>query len=224
MQAIGVTKGDIKKFKNIVHKVNKKAGLSWFNDFIKSQDNSLMPIDKDKLNEEMKNRELSADQECYIRKMVYFINCEEKHYIEFERMYNSHTSEEGKSAFEKHFNSIAPNSGSAQLEHFRLGNKNMTGLRWDLVRGMGAEGLNVPTENGSHSFITGINKKLYEVTVIHETLGHGIPSSLKWSAADNNKHAIQMDSLIRRLIGEEERNDPGHGFKKGDSIINQLPE
>lgn len=84
----------------------------------------------------------------------------------------------------------------------------------------GGEGFNVPTKNGSHSFIiSGVpNGKNTEraVTSGHEVLGHGIPSARGMTPAENNSNAIRMDNLVRRLLGLHQRDGSDHaGYKQG---------
>ncbi len=83
----------------------------------------------------------------------------------------------------------------------------------------GGEGLNIPTKNGSHSFIIyGVPNEKTEraVTSGHEVFGHGIPSSRKESDANNNTNAIRTDNLIRRILNLPQRDGRDHaGGKEG---------
>lgn len=78
-------------------------------------------------------------------------------------------------------------------------------------------GLNVPTTNGSHSFIgSGVTGDERAVTSGHELFGHGIPSAKKIGPKANNANAIRTDNLIRRMLGIPERDGSDHGgFKEG---------
>ena len=88
-----------------------------------------------------------------------------------------------------------------------------------VVDGFGGSGLNVPTTDGSHSFIlegTGVSHPLSrrELTTLHEVFGHGIPSAKKTSHKINSENAVRTENLVRRVIGlKQQRDGTNHGAK-----------
>ena len=82
-------------------------------------------------------------------------------------------------------------------------------------------GYNVPTQRGSHSFVSGdLQGKERAVTSGHEVFGHGIPATNNLTPAENNANAIRADNLIRRLLGLPQRDGSDHGGYKEGHIIN----
>ena len=76
-------------------------------------------------------------------------------------------------------------------------------LRVSLVEGLGKEGFNVSTADGSHSFVSSL-------------FGHGIPSANGLYSSDNNNNAIRTDNLIRRLLKMPQHDGSVHsGYKEG---------
>ena len=108
-----------------------------------------------------------------------------------------------------HMNGVQAGAGDAMVPNGTLSSA--------LITGLGGEGFNVPTKNGSHSFISsGVTGNERASTSGHEVFGHGIPSAEGASPSDNNANAIRTDNLIRRMLGMPQRDGKDHGgYKEG---------
>jgi len=87
-----------------------------------------------------------------------------------------------------------------------------TSRKADEVKAAGGSGQNFPTSDGSHSVIlegTGITNSggRREIDTFHEVFGHGIPTAKKTTDAINNRHAIQRENLVRRVLGIKQQRD-----------------
>lgn len=153
--------------------------------------------------------ELTKDERAYVDVVTNTINSKEKQVVEY-LSYGDDASSSGAAAVKDYFTSkglptpLTPNGD----------------LKAATISVFGGEGFNVPTKNGSHSFIiSGVpNEKNTEraVTSGHEVLGHGIPSARGMTPAENNSNAIRMDNLVRRLLGLHQRDGSDHaGYKQG---------
>ena len=99
-----------------------------------------------------------------------------------------------------------------------IGNKIVTpdgNLSSAFIRNAG-EGLNIPTPDGSHSFIgSSLQGMERAVTSGHEVFGHGIPAAKKLTPVENNANAIRTENLIRRILGLTQTDGHNHGgYKK----------
>lgn len=216
-EIIGVTKEDAQNFKSDIYLILAGDKLSGVRALIDIAGSKFKGIDAGALSKAMEGVEISEDQKAYINILTGAINSEESHKVEY--LTCEFTSSEGGQAFKNYMNGVQDG----------IGDKMVTSdgkLSAGIVRNSG-DGLNVPTKNGSHSFIgsskTGNDRA---VTSGHEVLGHGIPGSKKKTRAENNTNAIRTDNLIRRILGMPERDGSDHGgYKEGDiKDPKKLPE
>lgn len=170
-----------------------------------------MKVDQDKLSVALKEIELSADEQTYIDMVTNTINSSAKHKIEY-------ISGDFASSDKGYMNTVQEGVGDKMV--------NSDGrLSAGIVKAYG-DGYNVPTKDGSYSFIgAGVRGNKWSVTSSHEVFGHGIPSSKKLSPASNNDNAIRTDNLTRRLLNMPERDDSNHGGYNAGHITepNKLP-
>ena len=91
------------------------------------------------------------------------------------------------------------------------------------VKALGGSGFNVSTSDGSHSIILegeGVMNTLGRrvLDTFHEMFGHGIATGNNVSNEDNNTNAIQLENLVRRVLGiEEQRDGSNHSGGKIDN-------
>jgi len=204
---IGVTSQDAQNFKSDVYSILSGDKLAGVRALIDAKGSTFNSINADALGKAMTGLELSEDQKAYINIVVGAINSEDSHKVEY--LTGDFTSKEGGTAFKDHMNSVQSGIGDMMVTPEGK-------LSSGIVKNSG-DGLNVPTKNGSHSFI-GASKtgKDRAVTSTHEVLGHGIPSANKKTPAENNANAIRTDNLARRLLGMPERDGSDHGgYKEG---------
>jgi hypothetical protein len=212
---IGVTKQDAKKFKEDIHLVLANDKFAGLRALIDVKGKTFKHIDGAALTKALDGIELSADERTYIDMVTNTINSKDKHSVEY--VSGDFTSSEGATAFKEHMNKTQAGAGDKMLTPD--GNLS-TGIIDRLV------GLNVPTADGSHSFISSkVEGKERAITSGHELFGHGIPSSKKLTAAENNANAIRTDNLIRRLLGVPESDGKNHGGYNEGHITepNKLP-
>jgi len=143
------------------------------------------------------------------------INSKETHKVEY-LSYADNASSEGAGAVKDYLNTVQQD----------FGNRIVTpegDLKAAVSSAFGGEGYNVPTKDGSHSFIisgapNGQNTER-AVTSGHEVFGHGIPSARKETTAQNNTNAIRADNLIRRILGLPQRDGSNHAGGKEGQIV-----
>jgi hypothetical protein len=164
-------------------------------------------IDGSALSSAMEGLTLTDDESAYITMITGAINSKDIHKVEY--VSGDFISDEGAEAFVNHMNNT---NG--------LGDKILTkeGKVSSIWISNSGGGMNVPTKNGSHSFIGGrLEGAERAVTSGHEVFGHGIPSAKKLTRAENNANAIRTDNLIRRIIGLPQRDGSDHGgHEEGD--------
>lgn len=206
-QIIGVTKKDAQNFKADIHKVLADEKFAGVRTLIDVKGSTFKSIDAKALSTALDGVSLSADEKAYIDMVTNTINSKDVHKIEY--LSGEFTSTEGATAFKDHMNKTQAGVGDAMVPNGKLSAS--------LIDTMVGGGLNVPTKNGSHSFIgSGVTGDERAVTSGHELFGHGIPSARHFGAKANNANAIRTDNLIRRLLGMPERDGSDHGgFKEG---------
>lgn len=216
-EIIGVTKQDAQNFKADVYSILSGDKLAGIRALIDVKGSTFNKIDKDALGKATTGLELSTDQKTYLDILVGAINSDDSHKVEY--LSGDFTSSDGATAFKDHMNGVQKGIGDMMLTPEGK-------LSVGIVKNSG-DGLNVPTKDGSHSFI-GASKtgKDRAVTSGHEVLGHGIPSAKKKTIAENNTNAIRTDNLIRRLLGLTERDGSDHGGYKEGQITDpkKLPQ
>jgi RHS repeat-associated protein len=213
---IGVTRQDARKFKADIHLVLADKKFEAVRALIDLNGAKFKYIDATALSTAIGGiTNLSEDEKAYIDVVTNTINnVKEVHKIEY--LTEATTSTEGAEAFRNHMNSVDTEA--------KLGDKMLVDgeLKTDLVKGVGGEGLNVPTSNGSHSFITtNAEGKERSVTSGHEVFGHGIPSARKLGSSESNGNAIRADNLIRRLFKMTQRDGRNHSGYNDGHITNQ---
>jgi RHS repeat-associated protein len=211
---IGQTKDDARKFKEDVHKVLADKKFDNVRALIDVKGKAFKHIDGTALAKALDGVELSVDEKAYVDVVSNTINSKEKHTIEY--VSGEFTSSEGATALKDHMNKTQAGTGDNMLTP--EGNLS-TGIIDRLV------GLNVPTKDGSHSFISSKSQGNDRATTSnHELFGHGIPSSRGMSAADNNSNAIRMDNLVRRIFGMPQRDGNTQGGYHGGYNEGQIKD
>ena len=211
----GITKQDAKNFRHDNYKVLADDKFANIRTLIDIKRKSFISIDAEKLNSAIDGLSLTDDERAYITMITYAINSKEVYKVEY--VGGEYTSMEGADAFVNHMNKELGDG---------IGNKMVTPdgkLSSGFIKNSG-NGLNVPTPNGSHSFIyIGNNIQVDErpITSGHEVFGHGIPAAKKLSPAENNANAIRTDNLIRRIMGLPQRDGSDHGGYKEGHINDQ---
>jgi hypothetical protein len=203
---IGVTRQDARKFKADIHLVLADKKFEAVRALIDLNGAKFKYIDATALSTAIGGiTNLSEDEKAYIDVVTNTINnVKEVHKIEY--LTEATTSSEGAEAFRNHMNNADPEA--------KIGDKLTANgeLSTQIVKGIAGEGLNVPTQDGSHSFIVeGLESKTRASTSGHELFGHGIPSARKLEPSINNGNAIRADNLIRRLLGVSQRDGKNHG-------------
>ncbi|MDM1356005.1 hypothetical protein [Myroides marinus] len=203
----GVTKKDAQNFKSDIHLTLADKKFDGVRALIDIKGSTFKSIDAKALSTALNGVTLSADERTYVDMVTNTINSTDVHKIEYTT--GANTSSDGATAFKDHMNGVQAGIGDVVVPNGQLSTS--------LVEGLGKEGFNVPTKNGSHSFIS-LNVQGNErvSTSGHEVFGHGIPSEKKLSPRDNNANAIRTDNLIRRILGMPQRDGKDHGgYKKG---------
>ncbi len=207
---IGATKDDAKKFKEDVHKVLADKKFETLRALIDVKGKKFKQIDKEALTKALDGVELSADEKAYVDVVTNTINAKEKHTVEY-LANGDNASSDGATAVNDYFQSKGlPKITTPEGD-----------LKAATIAVFGGEGFNVPTKDGSHSFIIPGGKNTERaVTSGHEVFGHGIPSSRGESPELNNANAIRMDNLVRRMLGLPQRDGSDHGGYKEGQIKN----
>jgi RHS repeat-associated protein len=204
---IGVTIKDAQTFKEDIHKVLADKKFEKVRALIVLKGSEFKSVDSKAINTALEGVSLSADEKAYIDLVTNTINSKEVHKIEY--LSDAFTSTEGGTAFKDHMNKAQAGVGDAMAPGGKLSSS--------LIETMAGGGLNVPTKDGSHSFISSSLKgNERAVTSAHELFGHGIPSARSFGPKANNANAIKTDNLVRRLLNMPERDGSDHGgFKEG---------
>lgn len=170
-------------------------------------------IDSNALTSSLDGANLSTDEQALVDIVVGAINSDKDFVVEYADASGT-VSSDGANAVVGHLNNTQ--SGVGDMMRTKDGNINAS-----VIQGLGGSGFNVPTKNGSHSFIlegTGVSYGTGNRTVTagHEVFGHGIPSARGLTPAQNNANAIRTDNLVRRVLGIPQRDGSTHGgFKEG---------
>jgi RHS repeat-associated protein len=204
---IGVTKQDAQNFKADIHLVLADKKFDQLRSLIDVSGTTFNKIDSKSLGKALEGVNLTADEKAYVSMVTNTINSKEKHKVEY--LTGAFTSSEGATAYKDHMNNSQAGVGDAMVPNGQLSSS--------LITGLGGEGLNVPTTDGSHSFITSTPQGNERATVSgHEVFGHGLPAAKKMSPMDNNANAIRTDNLIRRILNMPQRDGKNHGgFTQG---------
>ena len=174
----GVIRHDAQTFREDIPGVLFDEKCGKVRELIKVKGKTFTNIDATALETALEGVSLTIDEKTYIDLVVNTINSDKIHTIEY--MTGEFTSEEGATAFRSHMNSLSPGLGDGSTPN--------DVLRVSLVEGLGKEGFNVPTADGSHSFVSSkATGNLRPVTSGHELFGHGIPSANGLYSSDNNK-------------------------------------
>ncbi|MFV0290628.1 MAG: RHS repeat domain-containing protein [Mangrovibacterium sp.] len=211
MEVEGVTNKDAKTLRKDIHHVLSNDKFAGVRDLIKVNKNKFEKIDTKALKASLEGiKKLSDDERTYIDMVVNTINSDNKHKIEY--VTGSVASDEGSELF-KEYNTKLGNEATLFLGLDSEGKLKSSYFNFN-------EGLNIPTPDGSHSFVKGsLNKYMRSITSGHELFGHGIPSAKGLTPAENNANAIRTDNLIRRMIGVSERDGSKHsGYLEGHII------
>ncbi|RRC97009.1 RHS repeat-associated core domain-containing protein, partial [Prevotella sp. OH937_COT-195] len=206
----GITKQDAKKFRDDIYIVLADDKFANVRTLIDVTGKTFRSIDTGQLSSAMEGITLTDDESAYITMITSSINSKEIYQVEY--ISGEYTSSEGAAAFVNHMNKERGNS---------MGNKMITpdgNLSSDWISKAG-EGLNIPTLDGSHSFI-GSSLQGMERAVIsgHEVFGHGIPAAKKLTPVENNANAIRTENLIRRILGLPQTDGHNHGGYKDRHI------
>jgi RHS repeat-associated protein len=206
---IGQTKDDAKKFKEDVNKVLADKKFDNVRALIDIKGKTFKHIDKEALTKALDGVKLSDDEKAYVDVLTNTINSKEKQTVEY-LANGDNASSDGATAVKDYFTSkgiTAPLTPEGELIAAT-------------IAVFGGEGFNVPTKDGSHSFIIsgipGGKNTERAVTSGHEVFGHGIPSSRNESPELNNSNAIRMDNLVRRVLRLPQRDGSDHaGYQQG---------
>lgn len=200
---IGVTKDDAKRFKEDIHKVLADKKFDNVRALIDIKGRKFKHINKEVLAKTVDGIELNEDEKAYIDVVTNTINAKEKHTVEYVS-HDASTSSEGATAVDDYLK-------SKKLPTFLTPDGELKAATVAIISG---DGFNVPTKEGSHSFIiVGMPGGNTERSVIsaHEVFGHGIPSSRKESDELNNSNAIRAENLVRRILGLPQKDGSDHG-------------
>lgn len=208
----GITKQDAQTFRDDIYKVLADDKFANVRTLIDIKGKMFKSIDVGKLSSAMEGLTLTDDESAYITMITGAINSKDIYKVEY--VSGEYTSSEGAKAFVNHTNKELGEG---------IGDRMVTPdgkLSYAWIRNFG-DGLNVPTQNGSHSFIGGnLQGSERAVTSGHEVFGHGVPAAKKLTPAENNANAIRTDNLIRRILGLPQRDGSNHGGYKMGHITN----
>ena len=196
-QVVGLTKEDAQKFMTDMSFILKDDKFQNFRALVTldKKGTSFNVIGSDALNSALNGVELSKDEQVFVNELVGAINSEHKHTVEYAAV-DGNVSVQGSQAFKAHLNS----------EQAGLGNMfPQSQIPGATINAMSGGGLNIPVKNGSHSIIMDGNGAIHEhgraLISAHEVLGHGVAAAHGIFGEGNNLRAIQVDNLVRRLIG-----------------------
>ena len=218
----GNTREDAVNLVSDIRSIFKDEAFNQFRDLItqsgkKHNGKSLEKISDEALKLAFDGISLTEDQQALVDVVVNTINSEDKHIVEYSKG-------EGN---------ISANALSAMYDGFK--NLPMSvilsangGFPVAFVKNMGGGGLTAQTQKGSYTVIVD-EPSLHEygrpLTTGHEIFGHG--RSLALGRISNDQQhidAIQMENLIRRVMGIKSVND-GRNHMNGKIISNpnELP-
>jgi RHS repeat-associated protein len=207
---VGVTNKDAANFKSDIYTVLADKKFDNVRALISVNGKTFNHIDATALTKSLDGVKLSSDEKSYIDIVADRINSKDIHKVEYITG-DENASEEGSEAVKNHMNNQQAGAGDAMMNEDGK-------LSASLVDRL--EGLNVPTENGSHTFVSSkLSGKMRSVTSGHELFGHGTAAAKKLTTAENNANAIRADNLIRRILGLPERDGSNHaGYADGHII------
>ncbi|WP_280935178.1 DUF6443 domain-containing protein [Aquimarina sp. 2201CG14-23] len=203
-EVVGVTKNDASKFHFSLNRIFKgdqfNSLRSLFTRGKRNNKKTFDKIDEGALKEALS--ELEGDDLALAQVVAGAINSDDEHKVEFIEL-DGDISREGSSAVVKHLSTTGINlklNENQKLEH-------------STILELGKGGFNVPTNKGSHSFISenAYHPNGKDVTGIHELIGHGISSAKGLSSKINNANAIRTENLVLRVLGKPEDQRDGSG-------------
>ena len=184
----GITKQDAQKFRDDIYKVLADDKFANVRTLIDIKGKTFKAIDACELNSAMEGLILTDDESAYITMITGAINSKDVYKVEY--VSGEYTSSEGAKAFVNHMNKELGEG---------MGDKMVTRdgkLSSAWIRNSG-DGLNVPTQNGSHSFISGsLQGSERVVTSGHEVFGHGIPAAKKLTPTNSLWHNSSCNNTL----------------------------
>jgi hypothetical protein len=200
MEIRGVTKDDARKMHEDINTMFADKKFDQFRATITRTGKKGDGTSFNKINAEILGKALSGlegDDLALAQMVSGTINSDNIHKIEY--ISGDFISDEGTQAILSKMETVQP---GMLTQDGKLG-------KWYVNKSGG--GLNVPTETGSHSFISSntIGKDRAVISG-HEILGHGIPSARGIQGESNNANAVRTENLIRRIIGLPQWNGSGH--------------
>ena len=208
----GVTKEDVQEFQEDINTVLADEKFADIRSLFVIKGKTFNRIDEQDLETAKNKISLTDDENAYISMLATAINSKKVYTVEY--VDGEFVSSKGASAIVNYFNeSFGEGVGDSIT-------KPSGDVSSSLISHSGG-GLNVPTANGSHSFIIkGFPSKDRAVTSGHEVLGHGIPSAKGLSNAENNSNAIRAENLIRRILKLPSNDGSTHGGYQSGQIVN----
>ncbi len=210
IQIVGVTRDDARKMHEDLNTIFAGEQFDAFRSAItrsgrRGDGNTFNKIGTETLEKALSG--LDGDDLALAQMVAGAINSTDIHKIEY--LSGDFTSSEGASAFRDYMNSVQDGVGDRSLTP-------SGSLHVDWIKSHG-DGLNVPTKNGSHSFVVSQSKGTDRAIISgHEVFGHGIPSARKLSHAENNANAIRAENLMRRVLGLPQIDGSRHGgYREG---------
>ena len=211
----GATAVDIQHFEKNLDDFLKQAGLDYLKKYfhIAETGDSMDKISKEdyrKMMEEFKaealghgvNSDIVKDMEAFLRLLINAFNSKTIHFIEYVD-YNGYTRQsEGNVGIKTDCNSFNEENGIERAFTI-VDTSPVAGFIIDEVWG-GAGNVYVP--DGSYSYIVDNSSKKSDMQsiVLHELLGHGPQTAIGALSYPNNLHAIQVENLLRRLVGRSD--------------------
>jgi len=204
-QIVGVTRSDARKMHRDLNTMFGDEQFDQFRSLITRSGTTFDKIDDSALESALEG--LEGDNLALAQMVAGAINSDDIHKIEF--VSGDFTSSEGASAFRDYMNSQQDGFGDSSLTP-----DGSLSVGW--IKHYG-DGLNIPTKNGSHSFVVSQSKGIDRAIISgHEVFGHGIPSARGLSHAENNANAVRAENLIRRVVGLPQKDGSQHGgYREG---------
>jgi len=199
MQIVGATSDDAKKAQQDINDMFKDKKFDQFRSLIAldKKGTTFNSIDSKALTTALDGVKLSEDEQNLVDQVTSTINSKDVNKVEYADVKGT-ISEEGTTAVKDHFN----NNVKAGTGDMLVRSDNMPAAT---INALGGTGFNVPTATGSYSIIIEGEGITYDggraVTTGHEILGHGVANSNHYDSKSNNTRAIQMDNLVRRVMG-----------------------
>jgi RHS repeat-associated protein len=173
-------------------------------------------IDEKALETALQGVDMTKDEKALVDQITSTINSGDVHKVEYVDV-NGQISKEGTDAVRDRFNAVQENFGNALAP-------NKT-LNASIINGIVGEGMNLPRKNGSHTLIIEgagvVHSAGRAVTAGHELIGHGVASARGLDDQANQTRAIQIENLIRRVMGITTFRD---GSDHGNRVVIPNPQ